>query len=77
MVKTGSPSEFESVYVLIAYMVLFIGGMNYFCYESVCGILKKVISVLIYITIILNCVEFFYKPLLEIPFLRTIIASSK
>lgn len=77
MVKTGSPSEFESMYVLIAYMVLFIGGMNYFCYESVCGILKKVISVLIYITIILNCVEFFYKPLLEIPFLRTIIAAAK
>lgn len=77
VVKSGSPSEFESAYVLISYMVIFVGGMNYFCYESVCKCLKNMICILMSITIILNCVEFFYKPLLEIPFVKIFISSKE
>ena len=75
--KKGSPSELESVYVLISYMVIFLGGMNYFCYESVCRILKKFLSILMCITIVLNFIEFFYKPLLEIPLVKLLITSAK
>lgn len=72
-VRKGSPSEYESVYVLIAYMLLFLGGMNYFCYENMSRLLKRVMLGIAVITVILTCVEAFYKPLFEINWLRNMI----
>lgn len=76
-VKKGSPSECESVFVLIAYMLLFLGGMNWFCYESVCRLLKRFLLGLIAVTIILNCVEFFYRPLFEISWFQALLAPAQ
>ena len=75
-VRNGSPSEYESVYVLAAYMLLFLGGMNYFCYENVSRMLKRVMLGLALITIVLTCVEAFYKPLLEIGWIKSMITPS-
>ena len=72
-VRRGSPSEYESIYVLVGYMLLFLGGMNYFCYEDVCRLLKCVMLGSAIITISLTCVEAFYKPLFEIGWIRDII----
>lgn len=75
-VRRGSPSEYESVYVLAAYMLLFLGGMNYFCYENVSRLLKRIMLGLALVTIVLTCVEAFYKPLLEIGWIKNMITPS-
>ena len=75
-VRTGSPSEYESIYVIVSYMLLFLGGMNYFCYENVSRLLKNIMLGLAMVTIVLTCVEAFYKPLLEIEWIRNIITPS-
>lgn len=75
-VKIGSPSEYESAYVLAAYMLLFLGGMNYFCYENVGRLLKCIMLGLALVTIVLTCVEAFYKPLLEIGWINNMITPS-
>lgn len=75
-VRRGSPSEYESVYVLAAYMLLFLGGMNYFCYENVSRLLKCIMLGLALVTIVLTCVEAFYKPLLEIGWIKNMITPS-
>lgn len=75
-VRTGSPSEYESVYVIVSYMLLFLGGMNYFCYENVSRLLKNIMMGLAMVIIVLTCVEAFYKPLLEIDWIRNMITPS-
>lgn len=75
-VRRGSPSEYESVYVLAAYMLLFLGGMNYFCYENVSRLLKRIMLGLALVTIVLTCAEAFYKPLLEIGWIKNMITPS-
>lgn len=51
-VRTGSPSEYESIYVIVSYMLLFLGGMNYFCYENVSRWLKNIMLGLAMVTIV-------------------------
>lgn len=74
---SGSPSEGEGVFVLIGYGILFFGAMNYFCYEETMRIFEKAMLVLCVVTIVLTAVEFFYEPVLKLPFIKNLIAPSK
>ena len=74
---SGSPSEGEGVFVLIGYGILFFGAMNYFCYEETMRIFEKAMLVLCVVTIALTAVEFFYEPVLKLPFIKNLIAPSK
>ena len=72
--SNGSYSGGEGILTLISYPIICLGAMNYFCYQKSLDILKKVIILLSIITIVLTLIEFCYRPLLNLPFLKYIIA---
>lgn len=73
----GSPTDGEGLLVLISYMVLFLSGINYFYNEKSIKYLKKAIIILISIIILFSIVEFFYRPIFEIPFFQELLASKE
>lgn len=73
----GSPTEGEGLWVLLAYVVLILAFYNYFVSEYALALIKKAITVLAVITVVLTVVEAFYKPLLEIELVRDLISPSE
>ncbi|MBS5886844.1 O-antigen ligase family protein [Clostridium sp.] len=73
----GSPTDGEGLLVLISYMILFLSGINYFNNEKSIKHLEKSIVLLILILILLSILEFFYKPIFEIPFFQKLLASKE
>lgn len=73
----GSPTDGEGLLVLLSYMVLFLCGINYFYHEKSINYLEKSIIILVSILILLSSVEFFYKPIFEIPFFQKLLASEE
>lgn len=73
----GIPSEGEGVFTLIGYMLLFLGVVNYLREERDWKIFQYALRILMVITIGLTCIEFFYKPLFEIPFFQNMLAGAE
>lgn len=70
----GSPSEGEGFFTLLGYAVLIFAFYNYFARESALKLMKKGISVLSIVTVILSFIEYFFKPLVEIELVQKLIA---
>ncbi|MDR0914814.1 MAG: O-antigen ligase family protein [Oscillospiraceae bacterium] len=77
VVLMGVPGEYEGLLVQCSYIVLFLTGIQYFGSEKGLKILKiSAVSIALIIGI-LAFVEYLYKPLFEIPFIQTLIASGQ
>lgn len=73
----GSPTVGEGLWTLLAYVVLILVFYNYFANDFGMSMLKKVVTILSGITIVLTVVEWFYKPLLEIGIVQALVAPAK
>ncbi len=73
----GIPTEGEGVFALISYMLLMLGVLHYLQEEKEWKMLKYTLRFLMVVTILLTCVEFFYKPLFEIPFFQNMLAGAQ
>lgn len=73
----GSCTEYEGIAALLSYLVLFLAGYNYFRSPKFRNILKKGLIVLMTVIFILSLVEYFYRPIYEIDFLKYFIASKE
>ena len=74
---SGSPTVGEGVWTLLGYIIILFTFYNSFAHDYASNMMKKVLSVLASITVILTCVEWFYKPLLEIGVVQMLVAPSK
>lgn len=70
----GSPSEGEGLFTLLAYVAIIFAFYNYFATEYGLMLIKKAITGISMVTVLLSFVEYFYKPLVEIGFVRMLIA---
>lgn len=77
VVLKGMCSEYEGVFSVLSYCVIFLAGYNYFCGSNVRKFYKKAIFVLITVTVILSAFEYTVMPLLELPFMKYIIAPAE
>lgn len=73
----GSPTVGEGLWTLLAYIVIVLMFYNYFANDFGMSMLKKVISILSGITVVLTVIEWFYKPLLEIGLVQALAAPAK
>lgn len=73
----GSCTEYEGMIALLGYLILFLAGYNYFKSEYHRKILKYGMVVLMTIIVLLTLVEFFYKPIYEIGFMKYLIAPAE
>ncbi len=73
----GSPTEYEGLWVLIAYIVLILMFYNYFANDYGYRLIEKAILVVSCVTVILAVIEFFYKPLLEIDLVKMLVAPAE
>ena len=73
----GSPTEGEGLLVLLSYAVIILAFYNYFASYDGMTIAKKTISIVSIVAIILTCVEYFYKPILEIGFVQSLISTAE
>lgn len=73
----GSPTECEGIFVLLAYMIFLLAGINYFNNKKSLSILKNSIIILITIIVVLTLIEFFYKPIFEIKFFNQLLAGKE
>lgn len=73
----GSPTECEGIFVLLAYMIFLLAGINYFNNKKSLSILKNSIIILITIIVGLTLIEFFYKPIFEIQFFNQLLAGKE
>ena len=73
----GSPTVGEGLWVLLGYVIVILAFYNYFAYEYAFGIVKKAVSAMSIIAVILTLVEWFYKPLLEIGLVQMLVAPAK
>lgn len=74
---SGSPTVGEGVWILLGYIIIIFTFYNCFVHEYATNIMKKALSVLAIITVVLTFVEWFYKPLLEIGLIQMLVAPSK
>ena len=77
VVLMGTPHEYEGLAALLSYVVLFLTGLNYFSAEKPLKLLRIASTALVCAVCVLGLVEYLYKPLLEIPFLRSVSAPSE
>ena len=73
----GSVTEYEGIIALSAYAVLFLSGYNYINEDKQERFYRQAFFVLISVISVLAAFEYFYKPLLELPFMKYIIAPSE
>lgn len=73
----GSPTECEGIFVLLAYMIFLLAGINYFNNKKSLNILKSSLIILITIIVSLTLIEFLYKPIFEIPFFNQLLAGKE
>ena len=73
----GSCTEYEGIPALVGYLVLFLAGYNYFQSEHRRKILRKALIILMTVISILALVEFFYKPIYELGFMKYLIAPAE
>lgn len=70
----GSCTEYEGVLALLAYIILFLAGYNYFREERCRKLLKGGIVILMTVVSLLALTEYFYGPIYELPFMKYLIA---
>lgn len=70
----GGSTEYEGMAALLSYLILFLAGYNYFRAPRFRKILKRGLLVLMTVICLLALVEYFYKPIYEIDFLKYFIA---
>lgn len=75
VVLWGICSEYEGIIAVFSYCLLFLAGYNYFSGEKTFGFYKKAFFVLIAVTVVLSFFEYTVMPLMELPFMKYIIAS--
>ena len=75
VVLWGICSEYEGIIAVFSYCLLFFAGYNYFSGEKTFGFYKKAFFVLIAVTVVLSLFEYTVMPLMELPFMKYIIAS--
>lgn len=73
----GSPTDGESAFVLLGYMVLFLSGINYFSKEKFVKTIRNGLLILMGIIVSLALVEFLYKPIFEIQIFRDLLTTEK
>jgi len=71
----GSPEEGEGVLVLLSYLVLFLSAADSFYHKRTLVFLKRIMTAVMAAAICLACVEYFYRPLFEIPLVQELLAS--
>lgn len=77
VVLFGVCTEYEGISIILAYGVLFFAGYNYFTGNKVRQFYKRAFFFLIVVTVILALFEYTVKPLLELSFMKYIIAPAK
>lgn len=74
VVLWGMCNEFEGIIAIFSYSILFAAGYNFFSGRKVQSFYKKAFFVLIVISSALAIFEYLSTPLLELPFMKYIIA---
>ena len=74
---SGLSTEGEGLWTLLAYIVLILSFYNAFANEYGMNILKRVMTILGSVTVLLTMVEWFYKPVLEIGLVQALVAPSR
>ncbi|MBQ3565783.1 MAG: O-antigen ligase family protein [Oscillospiraceae bacterium] len=77
VVLWGVCSEYEGVTAIFTYCILFFAGYNYFSTRKSWDFYRKAFFVLIAVTVVLSVFEYTVMPLLELPFMKYLIASSE
>ena len=73
-VLMGSPGEYEGLFLLLSYCVLFLAGVNYFSKEKSLKIFLRCLFILMAVIVCAGLVEYLYKPIFEIPVFSRFIA---
>ncbi|MGN1480417.1 O-antigen ligase family protein [Porcipelethomonas sp.] len=71
----GVCSEYEGIIAVFSYCILFFAGYNYFGTEKAWRHYKKAFFILITVTVVMSFFEYIVMPLMELPFMKYIIAS--
>lgn len=74
VVLWGMCNEFEGIIGIFTYCVLFTAGYNFFSGRKIRRFYKRAFLVLIIVTAVLAAFEYFSTPILELPFMKYIIA---
>lgn len=77
VVLFGSCTEYEGLFALFSYIILFFAGVIYLSAPVGFSVFKKGLAAAIFIVSILTMIEYLYKPLLELPFIPYLIAPEK
>lgn len=77
VVLWGLHTEYEGIIAIFSYCIIFLTGYNYCGIYEARNFYKKAFFVLILIISILALFEYIYKPLIELPFIKYIIAPSE
>ena len=73
----GCCTEYEGMLALLAYVVLFLAGYNYFQKKRDRELLKYGLTILMSVIAVLALVESFYQPIYEIDFMKYLIAPAE
>lgn len=77
VVLWGLCTEYEGLAAVFSYCILFFAGYNFFSGEKTRKNYKRLFFILIAVTSVLAMFEYLYKPLLELPFMKYLIADSE
>jgi len=77
VVLWGLHTEYEGIIAIIGYCILFLSGYNYINERKSLDFYKKAFFVLIAASSLLAVFEYIYSPLMELPFMKYLIAPSQ
>ncbi len=77
IVLWGLHTEYEGVIAIFGYCILFLAGYNYINEKKSLDFYKKAFFVLITVSSLLAVFEYIYSPLMELPFMKYLIAPSQ
>ena len=72
--KMGTPVDYEGVFALLSYLVLFLGGYHFFRTDKQKHFLKICLLVLMALIGVLSLAEYCIEPLYQMPFMKYLIA---
>ncbi len=77
VVLWGMCSEFEGIAAIFSYCILFFAGYNFFTSPKAQLFYRKAFFILIFITAALAVFEYTFTPILELPFMKYLIAPAE
>lgn len=73
----GVCTEFEGMAAIFSYCILFLGGYNFFSHKKTLSFYKKALFVLISLSSAIAIFEYVVSPIMELPFMKYLIAPSE